>query len=77
MDKEWLGQGKSDPYAILRITSDGEMSTFKTSVIDNSLHPVWNMSGITAWLPKLATISNVIDGQLLAFTSFHPRIRNP
>ena len=45
MDKEWLGQGKSDPYAILRITSDGEMSTFKTSVIDNSLHPVWNMSG--------------------------------
>ena len=26
---------------------------------------------------KLATISNVIDGQLLAFTSFHPRIRNP
>ena len=58
MDKEWLGQGKSDPYAILRITSDGEMSTFKTSVIDNSLHPVWNMSGITAWLPKLATISN-------------------
>ena len=39
-----LGQGKSDPYAILRIVSDGETSTFKTHVVNNNLHPVWNMA---------------------------------
>ena len=37
-------QGKSDPYAILRITSDGDTSTFKSTVVDDNLHPVWNMS---------------------------------
>ena len=39
-----LGQGKSDPYAILDIFSDGETSTFKTQVISNSLHPTWNVA---------------------------------
>ena len=37
-----LGQGKSDPYAVLRIVSDGEPSTFKTHVVNNNLHPIWN-----------------------------------
>lgn len=44
-DHAMLGQGKSDPYAILRITADNDTSTFKTHVVDNNLHPVWNMSG--------------------------------
>ena len=39
-----LGQGKSDPYAVLDIVSDGETSTFKTHVIDNNLHPIWNVA---------------------------------
>ena len=39
-----LGQGKSDPYAILDIVSDGDTSTFKTQVIRNSLHPTWNVA---------------------------------
>ena len=39
-----LSQGKSDPYAILDIFSDGETSTFKTQVISNSLHPTWNVA---------------------------------
>ena len=43
-DNVLLGQGKSDPYATLEITSDGETSTFKTYVISNNLHPVWNVA---------------------------------
>jgi Ca2+-dependent lipid-binding protein len=39
-----LGQGKSDPYAVLDVISDGEISTFKTHVIKNNLHPVWNVA---------------------------------
>ena len=39
-----LGQGKSDPYAVLDIVSDGETSTFKTHVINNNLHPIWNVA---------------------------------
>ena len=43
-NKDTIFQGKSDPYAVLRITSDGETSIFKSSVVNDSLHPVWNMS---------------------------------
>ena len=39
-----MGQGKSDPYALLDIISDGETSTFKTQVVNNSLHPTWNVA---------------------------------
>ena len=28
----------------MRITSDGETSSFKSGVVDDNLHPVWNMS---------------------------------
>ena len=39
-----LGQGKSDPYAVFDISSDGEISSFKTHVVSNNLHPIWNVA---------------------------------
>ena len=39
-----LGQGKSDPYAVLDIVSDGDTCSFTTQVISNSLHPTWNVA---------------------------------
>ena len=42
-DMTLLGQGKSDPYARVEITSDGETHLFKTAVVPNNLHPVWKM----------------------------------
>ncbi|TRY63162.1 hypothetical protein TCAL_10826 [Tigriopus californicus] len=41
-DKAFLGQGKSDPYAKLRIVADGMAHVFKTEVVPDNLHPVWN-----------------------------------
>lgn len=41
-DKAYLGQGKSDPYAKLQIVADGMAHMFKTEVVPDNLHPLWN-----------------------------------
>ncbi len=40
-DSKFLGQGKSDPYSILRMHADGASHVFRTETISNELHPIW------------------------------------
>ncbi len=42
-DITFLGQGKSDPYARVKILADGDEHSFKTAVVPDNLHPVWRM----------------------------------
>ena len=42
-DSALLGQGKSDPYAKVRIVADGVAHTFKTDAVDNCLDPQWRL----------------------------------
>jgi Ca2+-dependent lipid-binding protein len=38
-----LGQGKSDPYARVKVVADFQTHSFKTDVVPDNLHPVWKM----------------------------------
>lgn len=42
-DSKLLGQGKSDPYAVLKVSADGATHSFKTDTVNNNLHPSWRM----------------------------------